>query len=197
MWGELKRAKLGDVECFWAEGPPPLTAALTFRVGAIDESIPTRGITHMVEHLALQRLARQAYSYNGLVDPLRTTFAATGTKEEVVDFLGTVTSAIQNLPLDRLEHERQILLTEAERHASGPVDWSLAIRYGPRGPGLSAQEEFGLHGVTADDITSWAERYFCAENAVVWMNGRPPEGIQLISHREANVLRSRSWILFR
>ncbi|MDP9067956.1 MAG: hypothetical protein M3N53_06385 [Actinomycetota bacterium] len=179
MWEKLNREKLGDVEIFWAEAPGPLAAALMFRVGTTDESIPTRGITHMVEHLALQRLGRQSYGYNGLVDHLRTSFFVTGSAEEVVGFLDAVTGALVDLPLDRLEHERQVLLTETDRHTSGPLDWSLAIRYGPRGPGLSAQEEFGLHSVTIDDIAQWTRRYFRAENAVLWISGPPPDGLSL------------------
>jgi zinc protease len=172
--GDLKRTKLGDVESFWAEGSGPLTAGFTFRVGVSDETIPIRGITHMVEHLALQRLGRQPYTYNGLVDHLRTTFFATGSIVEISDFLRAVCTGIINPPLERLEHERQVLLTEGERYAASWLDSSLAVRYGPRGPGLSAYKEFGLQRITADDIGDWTERHFRAENAVLWVSGPPP-----------------------
>lgn len=124
-------------------------------------------------------MGRQAFSYNGLVDSLRTTFVATGTEAEIAQFIGAVSAGLKNLPLDRLEHERKILLTEAERQVSGPLDWALAMRYGPRGPGLASQEEYGLHRVSAEDIAEWAARHFCAENVLLWMSGAPSDTLTL------------------
>ncbi len=53
------------ITTFWAETPPPLTAVLTFRVGTWDEALLDRGITHLVEHLALYALRNVEHPYNG------------------------------------------------------------------------------------------------------------------------------------
>jgi secreted Zn-dependent insulinase-like peptidase len=49
-------------------------AALTFRVGRFDETLPTAGITHMVEHLTLSRHQEAGYKFNASVSGRHTTF---------------------------------------------------------------------------------------------------------------------------
>lgn len=179
MWGGISRTTIDGVEVFWADAPGPPIATLTFRVGVVDENLYVRGITHMVEHLALQPLALQTYTYNGFVDQLRTTFTATGEPGELAGFLRTVCAGVTDPPVDRLEHERQILLTESGGHDAGALGALLATRYGPRGPGLIAYDELGLHHLDADRIKEWARRYFRPENAVLWLNKEPPPGLTL------------------
>lgn len=179
MWGGITRTKIDEVEVFWAEAPGPPLATLTFRVGVVDETLFVRGITHMVEHLALQPLALQTYQYNGFVDQLRTTFTASGEPDELAGFLRTVCAGVTNPPIDRLEHERQILLTESGQHDAGGLGALLATRYGPRGPGLIAYGELGLHHVDGGRIREWARQWFRPENAVLWLNKEPRPGLEL------------------
>ena len=54
--GKIRREERCGNPYMWAETPPPARAALMFRVGVIDETLPTSGITHLIEHLALHEL---------------------------------------------------------------------------------------------------------------------------------------------
>jgi len=58
-------AQSDGVPVVWSALDGPVHARLTFRVGTCDEALTQRGITHIVEHLALSGLGSQAYQYNG------------------------------------------------------------------------------------------------------------------------------------
>ena len=62
----------------------PLQAGLVFGVGRADESMLVAGITHVVEHLAFQRLGHLTYFHNGTVDSVCTRFFVAGDPEDVV-----------------------------------------------------------------------------------------------------------------
>lgn len=47
------RTSTSGVPTFWTDGPGRFSAGLVFRVGRVDETLVTSGITHLVEHLAL------------------------------------------------------------------------------------------------------------------------------------------------
>src|SRR5580700_7509252 len=49
-------------------------AGLVFRVGQFDETLPERGITHMVEHLTFGGHHEAAYNFNASVDGRYTQF---------------------------------------------------------------------------------------------------------------------------
>lgn len=161
---------------FWAQGPEPYAGALLFRVGRADETLPTAGVSHLVEHLALFPLGRRSHLYGGFVDDTRTVFHSSGTPAEVSAVLGSVCNTLSGLPAERLANERRVLLAEAASSPSrGPL-WSL--RFGPRSYGLVAFTEIGLHTLTAEDVQSWAATRFTKGNAVAWFNGPPPEDLQ-------------------
>src|SRR5439155_980562 len=106
------RVVVDGVPVFWLEVPAPLRAMLVFRVGQVDETLPTHGITHLVEHLAMYPLMQNleaANRINARVEPFRTRFMASGTPEEIATFLADVTTSLTNLPLDRLENEKKVL----------------------------------------------------------------------------------------
>jgi hypothetical protein len=42
------------VSTYWVATGGPFRAVLAFRVGAADETLPIRGICHLVEHLAIE-----------------------------------------------------------------------------------------------------------------------------------------------
>ena len=48
----IHQTEVDGIPCLWADLPGELGATLIFRVGMADESLVTRGITHLVEHLA-------------------------------------------------------------------------------------------------------------------------------------------------
>lgn len=98
---------------------------IIFRVGVADEPFTHRGFTHLIEHLALSGFD-VPYEYNGFVDATTTNFFAQGSPEELGRFITDSTTALANLPYERLETEVRILLAEAECNGTSPVMDALA-----------------------------------------------------------------------
>ena len=176
---EVQRAEVDGVPVLWIDVPEPFRGGVAFRVGSADETLPEAGITHLVEHLALSTLTDARYEHNGFVDFSRTVFYASGSEADVLGFIHGVGAALQDLPLDRLELEKRILTTEAAGRKFGPADAALAMRFGPRGPGRTAYEEFGLRHLDNQRVSAWCRKYFCRENAVIWLSGTPPGDLKV------------------
>ncbi|MGZ9932835.1 M16 family metallopeptidase [Streptomyces sp. NC-S4] len=158
----------------------PVTAGLLFRVGRADETLATSGITHLVEHLALHRHGMGDLHYNGATAAAYTLFTVTGTTSDVVEYLNGVCAALRDLPVDRLETEKEILRTEAAGRGHGPGHGAELWRYGARSYGLVDYAEPGLYAITADDVRDWARTRFTTENAVLWITSDTlPEGLDL------------------
>jgi len=188
---EVNLTTVNEVPVVWAETPGPLRATLMFRVGRADEHLPWGGITHLVEHLALFQLGpTQRYEFNGAVTSNRTMFYATGSTAEIVTFLALVTTALGNLPLDRVETEKTVLQAEASSRSMSAGDFMFSLRFGTRGNGLHRYREFGLLHVPPAWITGWAARYFNRDNAVLWLSGPPPGDLSLMLPAGQRVLES-------
>ncbi|WP_328480217.1 insulinase family protein [Streptomyces sp. NBC_00377] len=157
-----------------------ITAGLFFRVGRADETLATAGITHLVEHLALHRLGLSDLHYNGATANAYTLFHVTGSEEEVVEYLNSVCAGLRDLPMQRLETEKEILRTEAAGRGGGPQHRMPLWRYGARGYGLSSYNELGTWSLTPDQVRHWAETRFTRDNAVLWITGdHVPDGLDL------------------
>ncbi|MER6415574.1 M16 family metallopeptidase [Streptomyces humidus] len=157
-----------------------ITAGLFFRVGRADETLATAGLTHLVEHLALHRLGLSDLHYNGATANAYTLFHVTGREEEVVEYLNGVCAGLRDLPMQRLETEKEILRTEAAGRGGGPQQQMPLWRYGAQGYGLSSYTELGTWGLTPDQVRSWAETRFTRDNAVLWITSdRIPDGLDL------------------
>lgn len=167
----------GDVPVFWTESGDEMTAGLVFRVGRADESLARGGITHLIEHLALYSLgASGSTHYNGQVDAVTTTFVTRGGPEEVTGFFKAVCAGLRELPVERLETERQVLRTEADQRRPAIAEPLLIARYGADTYGLPAYPEFGIGMLQPDELRSWTRRYFTRGNAAMWIAGGPPPG---------------------
>ena len=180
-FNDVHRTERGGVPVFWAPQPEglPFVGMLVFRVGKLDETLRTSGVSHLVEHMALPGQVGGAVDYNGMVDVTSTTFWASGEQEDVLAFLVQVAERIVSLPVERLERERSILLTEAASRDVGHPGATLSLRFGARGPGLVAHDEIGLHWLAAEDVAEWAASRFVAENAAVCLTAAPPESFEL------------------
>jgi hypothetical protein len=176
---EARRGELNGVPVFWADAGDPFAAALVFRVGRADETLPTGGVTHLVEHLALSAVGHTSFAYDAFVEPARTVFFAEGSEEEVSGFLRAVSSALANLPLERLETERRILKTEVASFQPGPIEGLMALRFGPVGYGLVGYDQFGLNRLQAREVQDWAHDRFTAGSAALWTTRPPPAGLRL------------------
>lgn len=168
---DIEHHRIGAVPVFHAEGPLPFVAELIFRVGQADEPLPSRGITHLVEHVVLSAVPDVEYAYNGSVGLVTTRFTVRGDEADVAGFLATVTTALRHLPRHRIDAERRILSTEAGHHAANPATALLAARFGATGPGAVAHPEYGLHQLTAGDLAAWTARWFTDGNAALWVQG--------------------------
>jgi zinc protease len=177
----VTQSEIDGIPTFSVDGPRPFTAALEFRVGVYDERLPERGITHLVEHLALYSHRETEIAYNGSVGPHLTTFWAQGHPDEVGAFLRDVATSIHELPLDRLMIEAEILLREEAMTGSTHVDRILTSYFGPFGPGAASALQFGLDWLGPEEITSWATRHFTADNAALVIVGESADtwGIEL------------------
>lgn len=178
--GLVSHTTTQGVPTLYAPRTGEITAGLFFRVGRADETLATAGITHLVEHLALHRLGLSDLHYNGATANTYTLFHVTGSEEEVVTYLNTVCAALRDLPLERLETEKEILRTEAAGRGGGPTSQLPLWRYGAQGYGLSSYNELGTWSLTADQVRAWAETRFTRDNAVLWITSdHVPEGLDL------------------
>lgn len=157
-----------------------MLAGLVFRVGRADETLATTGITHLVEHLALHEHGVTDLHYNGQTDDTFTQFIVQGTEAEIVDYLNGVCRSLRELPMARLETEKQILRTESDTRGGSNLTAMSIYRYGAQGYGLVAYDEIGLTNVTPDSAASWVERWFTRQNAVLWITAdQVPDGLDL------------------
>jgi predicted Zn-dependent peptidase len=167
---EIHRGEIGRIPVLWADAPPPHEIQLVFRVGHADETLATAGVTHLVEHLAMPELPVRL-ECNAFVTNLSTCFWARGEMPLLVSFVAGVVDRLDDLPVERLEVERRILLAEAGQRAMPGEHWVAGRRFGAVGHGLSAFPELGLRRLTADMAREWARERFTVENAALWARG--------------------------
>lgn len=172
---DCKREELQGLPVYRTDGGSGAGAALVFRVGQADETLPRRGVTHLVEHLVLAPATRSA-GVSGHVDLLSTVLVRHGDPAEVAEWLQATAAALASLPTDRLETERSVLSVEAEGSVPPGAAVLLRLVYGARGPGLAAYEEVGLRAIRAPDVVEHARRWFCRSNAALVLMGdvEPP-----------------------
>ncbi|MEV4274771.1 M16 family metallopeptidase [Actinoplanes xinjiangensis] len=174
------RQEVDGVPVLIAPTTGPMSAGLAFRVGFVDETLSRRGITHLIEHLALHTLGVADYHYNGATGVEHTVFHMQGAEADIVAFLNGVCAALGDLPMDRLAVEKEILRTEQNSRGEGPAGRLALWRHGARDYGLANYPEWGLGAITPDDLRAWVARYFNRGNAVLWIAGPGvPDGLRL------------------
>ncbi|MFI5497032.1 M16 family metallopeptidase [Actinoplanes sp. NPDC051859] len=176
----IKQLELDGVPTLLAPTAGPMHAGLAFRVGQADETLARKGITHLVEHLALHSIGVADYHYNGATGTEYTYFHMQGSAEKITGFLTGVCAALRSLPMARLETEKEILRTEQSSRPGSVVEPLLLWRHGAQDFGLPAYPEWGLPALTADDVQEWVARYFTRDNAALWIAGdEVPAGLRL------------------
>ena len=97
------------VPVFWIPGAAnddEYVAGLVFRVGRVDETLATSGITHLIEHLVLYPPGTDDSKHaNGQTEALTTTFVTGGNADDIVSFFDTVSAGLRALPSERIERE--------------------------------------------------------------------------------------------
>jgi zinc protease len=176
----IERTEVGGVPVLLAPTTGPTRAGLAFRVGFVDEPLSRRGITHLVEHLALHAAGIADHHYNGATGVEFTHFHSQGSDQEIADFLNGVCASLRDLPMHRLAIEKDLLRAEANGRSS-PVAEQMALwRHGARDYGMSSYPEWGLPAIAEDDLRGWSARFFTRENAVLWVAGEAvPAGLRI------------------
>jgi zinc protease len=156
------------------------TAGLVFRVGGADENLAVRGVTHLVEHLALREAGVEAHHHRAGLDDVVTGFSATGSPEYVAGVLNAVCGALRRPPLEHLEEEREALRAEELARTDGATRVAAMMRWGATGRGLASYPETGLGGLDEDVVGIWASAAFTRSNVVLWVSARDiPYGLDL------------------
>ena len=176
---DLRRGDVDGITTFWCPGPGPLTVALVFGVGTVDEPLRHRGVNHLVEHLSLHGLDHRLTDFNGQVTHATTSFLASGTTDEVNGVLAHVGRSLAHLDTTRLDRERTVLRTEAQGRAPTIVGQHLLMRYGNLGLGTIDARELGLWTLEPTDLVEWTRRWFVGANAALAVSGPAPEGLHL------------------
>ncbi|WP_051801326.1 insulinase family protein [Streptomyces sp. NRRL F-525] len=163
------------IPTLFAYAPGPMRAGLVFRVGTADETLARAGVTHLVEHLALYRHGLAGYHYNGATKAAFTHFHVEGAEHEIVAYLHGVCASLTDLPMERLETEKEILRTEESRREPGQLPlW----RYGAQGYGLVSYPEWGVRNLRPEDVHHWTRTWFTGGNAALWIAGEQiPAGL--------------------
>jgi zinc protease len=176
----ITQFEVDGVPALFSPKSGPMQAGLAFRVGFADEPLPKRGITHLLEHLALHSAGVADYHYNGATGVENTFFHMQGSESDIVGFLNGVCASLLEPPLHRLAVEKEILRTEASSRRSGVNERLAMWRHGARDYGLASFPEWGLTGITPDDLHAWVARYFVRQNCVLWIAGSAaPAGLKL------------------
>lgn len=159
----------------------PLHGSLVFATGRSHESLRTSGINHAIEHLVLHGITERAdHVVNGQVDCITTKFWAFGRDEQLAAFFAAVARHLADLPVDRLDAELRVLEIEGRRNRGAThVSVDLSERFGPHGPGILNWPELGLGCFDADELRAWTRSHFTADNAVLWLSGPIPSGLEL------------------
>ena len=165
-------AEVDGVRVWYTDVGGPCMGGLVFRTGRADETLPTAGINHLVEHLALFSLWDHGFDMNGSAAILTTSFFVSGTQRQTESFLSEVCRSLRSLPMDRLDDERQVVETEA-RSLGASFAGSASARFGPRGFGIVDWFDFGVQHLTPEAIQTWAAERFTRGQAAAWMT-RPP-----------------------
>ena len=153
-------------------------ATLIFGVGARDETLPTLGTLHALEHAIMTGVRRTPIEIDATVRVSTTQFTAAGSPHLVGSFLTGVCRGLADPPLDRLAHEAQIL--EAELDGDDSATSPAAVyRYGFRDLGILDGPGPSPSRVRADAVRDAATRWFVAANALLVVEGTWLDGLRL------------------
>ena len=183
-WGRLAEQdemileQIGGVDAVWSDTDTDNMLTLRFRVGQADETLATRGFTHLAEHLALRDFEAATYPYNGGTGQTVTSFMALTSAANQVDFARTVCerlTAIADGTMDEsvILHEAKVLKAEARQRQPGIVGALSSELFGAQGLGLFAHDELGLIDIPVSLFRQWVGRVFTKQNAVAAIHNEP------------------------
>ena len=175
----VRESEINGVLCFWVDmGRPASAAHLLFRQGLADEPLHESGWLHLLEHLALLDRETLTRPIEGRLSLLRTHFAAFGGPEAITEHLGALGRWLSEPDLRLLPRERGLLQAQAHEKRD-QLTRSLTWRYGATGPGVASYPEIGAVRATDQLLIERSRRVFNASNAVLVLDGPPPDGLSI------------------
>ncbi|MEU4693297.1 insulinase family protein [Actinoplanes sp. NPDC023714] len=173
----IKQLEVDGVPAVLAPVTGEMHAGLVFRVGVADEPLVRRGVTHLVEHLAVHGLGDTGSHVSSSTGVEHTFFHVRGSAARIATFLNGVCAALRDLPAGRIDAEKDVLRAESAGRTPEPRSmW----RHGARDYGMPSFGERGLDGLAAEDLHAWIAHYFTRENAALWVAGdEVPPGLRL------------------
>ena len=149
-----------------------------FRQGLADEPLHESGWLHLLEHLALLDRETLTRPIEGRLSLLRTHFAAFGGPEAITQHVGDLARWLAEPDLRLLPRERGLLQAQAQE-SRDQLTRSLTWRYGASGPGVASWAEIGAVRATDHLLVERSRRVFNAANAILVLDGPPPEGLRV------------------
>lgn len=173
----VERLEIDGVPVFRVPGQGPTGITLMFRVGRADETVPTTGITHLVEHMALTALDPPSGQWNGMTMLDRTMLWGSGDAATLVEPMARLCRLLADLPTGEVARESGILRTESLGWSPSVGDQLLWFREGNRGHGLAALPEYIHARPDPATVAGWARERFTAGNVTAVIVGEVPSGL--------------------
>jgi zinc protease len=174
QWGTVD-----GVQALWMESAGGFTAGVSFRVGPADEPLPSRGLTHLAEHLALEELGRERLHGSTILTPLFTSIHASGDEEEASDFIQHALRGLARLNAGRLGTEAKAVEAEGAGRPLGMEENLLWRRFGYTGLGRAAAPELATRLADPHEVVQWTSMRFTRQSAVFWFAGQPPRWLEM------------------
>lgn len=167
------------------------------KVGALNESISEKGISHYIEHMLFKGTKNRTFQklnddlealggeYNAYTDFSQTVYSISCLEEELKNGIEILSDMLLNstFPSEEIEKERGVILAEIRSSKDSVEDFSFkkinevafkksALRYDVAGP------DENVKGFTREELINYYNRYYRPNNTLITM-------VSSLSHEEA------------
>jgi len=170
------------IPVWWSDSRDVATGSLIFGVGIRDEPVATLGITHLLEHIILNRMEPITVVHSAVVTEETVTFSAWGKPRDVTAFLNAVAESIRtigDLTEATVKLEKRSVEAEKPYNYNNAQSGLLTYRYGVPGIGSS---NFGVPAtvsITRQELVDWCVKWFVVDNAALTFNFASPPGLDV------------------
>lgn len=179
---QIHQTVVDGVPVLWDEIPGDPTATLIFGVGFRDTAVEAAGISHLVEHLVMDRAGRQSARVNATSSCDSTMFFASGSPQARARFLADVCAAVtwvRTVTDEELDVVRRTILAEVGALGTYAMASPFSARYGLTDLGKVAISHGRLLDWTAAEVREVAATWFHRDNAVLTLTTAPWDGLHL------------------
>ena len=167
------------------------------KVGALNESISEKGISHYIEHMLFKGTKNRTFQklnddlealggeYNAYTDFSQTVYSISCLEEELKNGIEILSDMLVNstFPSEEIEKERGVILAEIRSSKDSVEDFSFkkinevafkksALRYDVAGP------DENVKGFTREELINYYNRYYRPNNTLITM-------VSSLAHEEA------------